>query len=84
MQVSPSVRAHPDDLMLSYKEYDNAQRVEIVLKGRVATESSTPSPTSSKPSSSATGNPPPHASLMLANLGAGRGHRAKTKGRGDM
>jgi hypothetical protein len=45
--------------MLSYKEYDNAQRVEIVLKGRVATESSTPSPTSSKPSSSATGNPPP-------------------------
>ena len=31
MQASPPLRAHPDDLMLSYKEYDNAQAVEIVL-----------------------------------------------------
>jgi hypothetical protein len=27
-----------DDLMLAYKEYDNAQAVEIVLTGRASTE----------------------------------------------
>lgn len=33
--LSPASRTHT---MLSYKEYDNAQAVEIVLTGRVSTE----------------------------------------------
>ncbi len=33
-----STLAPPDDPILSYKEYDNAQAVEIVLGGRVSTE----------------------------------------------
>ncbi|HYJ58291.1 MAG TPA: STAS/SEC14 domain-containing protein [Methyloceanibacter sp.] len=32
------IPAEPLPSMLSYKEYDNAQAVEIVLKGRVSTE----------------------------------------------
>jgi hypothetical protein len=36
LRVPP--RIPPGPTMLSYKEYDNAQAVEIVLKGRVSTE----------------------------------------------
>jgi hypothetical protein len=43
-----------DDLMLAYKEYDNAQAVEIVLTGRVSTEEFDKVSRSSRPSSSGT------------------------------